>query len=269
MFKRVALFGLAAACASADEERGKETLRGTSRGGKRRRQQLIITYHNPTASVYLTCTPQITESNMRTAVVSASTLFCASAVQAFAPSTGLSSARQSALLARRGKGLSIEGSNNKLNKPKSISSESSGGTTTRANWLETSIGSISELPKEKNKVNLVETDVPALVDGNTNPRGAVSVVNYEDTTYCFSAACSKCQVPMTKSSVLEPSDETGSDPRIQCDLCSTTYNMKTGEVVEKAGGKMLGFLFGAMEEKPLPTYALGEQSGKVYVSIPK
>ena len=208
---------------------------------------------------------------MRTAVSAsaAATLLCASAVQAFAPSTGLSPTSQSALFARRGKGLSIDGTNNKLNKPKSISGDSSGGTTARANWLETSIGSISELPKEKNKVNLVETDVPALVDGNTNPRGAVSVVNYEDNTYCFSAACAKCQVPMTKSTVLEPTAETGSDPRLQCDLCGSTYNMKTGDVVENAGGKMLGFIFGAMEEKPLPTYALGEQSGKVYLSIPK
>ncbi|EJK59464.1 hypothetical protein THAOC_20312 [Thalassiosira oceanica] len=205
---------------------------------------------------------------MRTAVsASATLLVCASSVQAFAPSTGLPSARQSALLARRGKGLSIEGSNNKLNKPKSISGDSSGGAT-RANWLETSIGSINELPKEKNKVNLVETDVPALVDSNTNPRGAVSIVNYEDKTYCFSAACSKCQVPMTKSTVLEPTAETGSDPRIQCDLCSSTYNLKTGEVVENAGGKMFGFVFNAMPDgKALPTYALGEQSGKVYLSL--
>merc|ERR1711906_94918 len=53
--------------------------------------------------------------------------------------------------------------------------------------------------------------------------------------------------------------ETGADPRLACDFCGSTYNMRTGAPVKKEKGKMLGFLFSKSEDKTLPVYGLGEQ----------
>lgn len=64
-----------------------------------------------------------------------------------------------------------------------------------------------------------------------------------------------------------PPKESG-DARLQCDLCGATYNLRSGEQVEKEGGKMLGFLFNQNKEEKLPVYALGEKGGKVFISMP-
>jgi len=173
-------------------------------------------------------------------------------------------------MAKRGKGLSIEGGgSNKLNKPKSISSSKSEGPDSKQPfWVPTSIKSIAALPKESNVVKLVDTGVPALVNKQTNPGGAVSIVNRDGQTYCFAASCPSCQIPMAKATVLDPTAETGADPRLACDFCGSTYNMRTGAPVKKEKGKMLGFLFSKSEDKTLPVYGLGEQKGKVFVNIP-
>lgn len=171
-------------------------------------------------------------------------------------------------MAKRGKGLSADGGSNKLNKPKSISgSESSEATSPKGNWAQTSIKSIKSLPQEKNEVKLVETNVPSLIDKNTNPKGAVSIVNYNDKTYCFSSACASCKIPLTKAKILDPTDDTGNDARIQCDFCGATYNLRSGAPVQKESGKLLGFLFSKSENVPLPTYGLGEQGGKVFINV--
>lgn len=197
-------------------------------------------------------------------------LLGAPAVLGFAPSSPLLSHPSSALSMGKARGRgSISGgggSGNKLNKPTSIDNSSESAPT--SNWAQTSIPSIASLPKDANVVKLVDTNVPALVDKGTNPTGAVSIVNYEDTTYCFSSSCGSCKIPLSKATILDPTEETGDDARLQCDLCGATYNLRTGSPVTKEGGKMLGFLFGKSDDVPLPVYGLGEKGGKVFISVP-
>lgn len=113
-----------------------------------------------------------------------------------------------------------------------------------------------------------------LMNGATNPTGAVSIVNYEGKTYCFSSSCSNCKIPLSKAKVFPPNEETGGvEPRLSCDFCKATYNIRTGERVEKAeqpgllGGVVSG-LFAAQDEVNLPTYDLGEKSGQVLINLP-
>merc|ERR1712127_1078669 len=153
-----------------------------------------------------------------------------------------------------------------MGKPKSI--EGAQPTEGKANWAKTTIPSIKSLPKEKNAVNLVDTNVPALINKQTNPTGAVSIVNYESKTYCVSSSCASCKIPLTKAKVLDANEETGDDARLQCDFCGATYNLRTGEPVQKEGGKLLGFLFNKSDDVPLPVYGLGEQGGKVFINVP-
>ena len=112
-----------------------------------------------------------------------------------------------------------------------------------------------------------------LIDGAVNPTGAVSVVNFKGNTYCFASSCPSCKVPLAKAKILDPTAETGSDPRVCCDFCSATFNVRTGDRVEDAGGA--GFLGGivkglmsAQEKVPLATYNLGEKGGKVLINLP-
>lgn len=128
--------------------------------------------------------------------------------------------------------------------------------------------SLKSLPQEQSAVKLVDTLVPSLINKQTNPTGAVSVVNYGETTYCFSAGCASCKVPLTKAKVLDPNEETVKDARLQCDFCGATYNLRTGAPVAREGGKLLGFLFSKQETETLPVYALGEQGGKVFINVP-
>lgn len=172
-------------------------------------------------------------------------------------------------MAKRGKGLSGVGGSNKMSKPKSIEGSETAQAAAPSKWAQTTIPSIESLPKEKNEVQLINTDVPSLMDKGTNPKGAVSIVNYDTKTYCFSSACASCKIPLTKAKVLEANDETGnSDARLQCDFCGATYNLRTGSPVQKEGGKILGFLFSKSENVPLPVYGLGEQGGKVFIDVP-
>lgn len=170
----------------------------------------------------------------------------------------------------RGKGLDIGagGGGNRLSKPKSLGSEPV-ERTKKANWIQTTIPSIKSLPQGKNEVNLIETGVPSLIDKGTNPKGAVSIVNHADTTYCVSSSCASCKIPLAKAKILDPNDETdGRDARIQCDFCGATYNLRTGMPVKEEGGKMLGFLFNGSKGASLPVYGLGEQGGKVFINVP-
>uniref|UniRef100_A0A7S2KAU2 Rieske domain-containing protein n=1 Tax=Skeletonema marinoi TaxID=267567 RepID=A0A7S2KAU2_9STRA len=195
-------------------------------------------------------------------------LICAAAVSGFAPA--LQQQTSSALYMAKGRRGGLTGNgNSKLNKPKSIGgSDSDADSKPKSNWVQTSIPSIKSLPSEKNVVKLVDTQVPSLINKQTNPTGAVSIVNYEDKTYCFSSGCASCQIPLTKGKVLEPSDETNDEARLQCDFCGATYNLRTGAPVQKEGGKLFGFLFSKAEEKELPVYGLGEQGGKVFINVP-
>mmetsp|Transcript_14483 Transcript_14483/g.17612 ORF Transcript_14483/g.17612 Transcript_14483/m.17612 type:complete len:219 (-) Transcript_14483:277-933(-) len=145
----------------------------------------------------------------------------------------------------------------------------------KTNWVPVQgITSMSDLPKGENEVKLVDTMAEQLMNGATNPTGAVSVVNFEGKTYCFASSCSSCKIPLAKAKVLPPNDETGNTaPRLSCDFCKATYNIRTGERVENAeksgliGGVVSG-LFGAQDKVALPTYDLGEKSGSVLINLP-
>eukprot|EP00567_Pseudictyota_dubia_P006555 CAMPEP_0197442224 /NCGR_PEP_ID=MMETSP1175-20131217/8287_1 /TAXON_ID=1003142 /ORGANISM="Triceratium dubium, Strain CCMP147" /LENGTH=180 /DNA_ID=CAMNT_0042972653 /DNA_START=311 /DNA_END=853 /DNA_ORIENTATION=+ len=145
----------------------------------------------------------------------------------------------------------------------------------RTNWVPVSgISSMADLPKDENKVKLVDTMADQLIDGAVNPTGAVSVVNYEGKTYCFASSCSSCKIPLTKAKVLPPNEETGgTDPRVSCDFCSATFNVRTGDRLEDAGGSgilggLVKGLMSAKEKEDLPTYDLGERDGKVLINLP-
>lgn len=170
-------------------------------------------------------------------------------------------------------GLDVGGTGGPKPKPlggNSNNSDDSSPTPKKGKWSPVSgLPSLKALPQEEGVVKLVDTMVPALINKQTNPTGAVSIVNYMGTTYCFSSSCSSCKIPLTKAQVLPPNEETGNkDPRLQCDFCGATYNLRTGEPVKKEGGKLLGFLFSKSETVPLPVYALGEQGGKVFINVP-
>eukprot|EP00594_Rhizosolenia_setigera_P014426 CAMPEP_0178977268 /NCGR_PEP_ID=MMETSP0789-20121207/24388_1 /TAXON_ID=3005 /ORGANISM="Rhizosolenia setigera, Strain CCMP 1694" /LENGTH=172 /DNA_ID=CAMNT_0020666635 /DNA_START=140 /DNA_END=658 /DNA_ORIENTATION=+ len=134
----------------------------------------------------------------------------------------------------------------------------------------------STSPQDENKVTLVDTMAPQLINKQTNPTGAVSVTSYKGKTYCFASSCSACKIPMNKAKIFEPNEETDNkDPRIACDFCSSTYNMRTGEKLEtnaKGTGGIFGgvakALFSAQPNEPLPVYALGEKNKKVYINVP-
>ena len=77
---------------------------------------------------------------------------------------------------------------------------------------------------------------------------------------------------MSKAKVLQPTEETGNDPRISCDFCATTYNIKSGDIVSDAKapgimGSVVKGIFSASEKKPLPVYALGEKNGQVLIAL--
>lgn len=145
-----------------------------------------------------------------------------------------------------------------------------------SNWVAVSgISSRSDLPSEEGKVKVVETMAPQLIDGATNPAGAVSVVTYEGKTYCTDVSCPSCKIPLTKARILEPNEETGgADPRIACDFCSATFNVRTGERVEDAkgtgfvGGIVKGLMSANKDQSNLQTYDLGEKDGKVLINLP-
>ncbi|KAL7467446.1 hypothetical protein ACHAXS_007708 [Conticribra weissflogii] len=171
-------------------------------------------------------------------------------------------------------GLDVGGTGGPKPKPLGGNSNDNPGDSSpipkKGKWAAVSgLPSLKSLPQEEGVVKLVDTMVPALMNKQTNPTGAVSIVNYMGTTYCFSSSCSSCKIPLTKAQVLPPNEDTGNkDPRLQCDFCGATYNLRTGEPVKKEGGKLLGFLFSKSESVPLPVYALGEQGGKVFINVP-
>ena len=146
------------------------------------------------------------------------------------------------------------------------------GSTSNRNWIQTK-NTVKDLPQEEGKVGLIETGAFLIVDKATNPNGAVSVVKYGSETYCFSVNCPKCKIPMTKAKVFPPNDETKNvAPRIACDLCKSTYNLKTGAPVqaqEAAGifGNIAKAVLSAQDAGPLPVYQLAEKNGKILFSM--
>lgn len=78
---------------------------------------------------------------------------------------------------------------------------------------------------------------------------------------------------MTKAYPLPPNDETKNQaPRVACDFCQSTYNLKTGEKLtsqESKGifGGLAKAVLGAQESGPLSTYQLGEKNGKIMFNL--
>ena len=158
---------------------------------------------------------------------------------------------------------------------KSMAGEPSSSSSKRTNWVPVKgISSMSDLPKDQNVVKLVDTMADQLINSATNPTGAVSIINYDKKTYCFASSCSSCKIPLSKAKVYPPNEETNNEvPRVSCDFCKATYNIRTGERVEnaeKAGllGGVVSGLFAAQKSVPLPIYALGEKNGQVLINLP-
>lgn len=155
--------------------------------------------------------------------------------------------------------------------PGSGMSDSVGYSSSR--WVPVQgVNSIKELPTEEGKVMLMDTMAPALKNGATNPTGAVAVTKYGQATYCTAVACPSCKIPLNKAKILEPSDETGRDPRIVCDFCAATFNLRTGERITSEGGNGIfggirKALFSAQSSDNLKVYALGEKDGKVLINL--
>ena len=140
-------------------------------------------------------------------------------------------------------------------------------------WIPVSgLGSVKDLPTEEGKITLVDTMAKYLKNAATNPTGAVAVVKYGPNTYCMSSSCAACKIPLTKAKVLEANEETGNDPRLVCDFCKATYNLRTGERVKSdGGGGLLGGIvkgiLSTQQTAPLPVYELGEAKGKVVINL--
>jgi nitrite reductase/ring-hydroxylating ferredoxin subunit len=181
--------------------------------------------------------------------------------------------RRSAMTMKRGRGSfqkEIGGSNDTGKQPKPMIGSPA---TSNKQWVPVAgVKSVGDLPQQEGKVQLIDTMAQALINGATNPTGAVSVVKYGSNTYCFSSSCPSCKIPLAKAKILEPNDETNGAPRICCDFCSSTYNLKNGAKIAKAessgllGGIVSG-LMSAQESVPLPVYELGERKGKVVINL--
>jgi len=149
-------------------------------------------------------------------------------------------------------------------------------STPSTNWVKVSgLKSISDINSDEGKIQLVDTMAQQLMNGATNPTGAVAVLKYGGRTYCLSSSCSSCKIPLTKAKVAEPNEETGGkDPRIVCDFCSATFNVRTGDRLEdeKAAGLMGGLVKGLMSsnkgQETMVTYDLGERDGAVLINLP-
>merc|ERR1719491_485559 len=135
-----------------------------------------------------------------------------------------------------------------------------------ANWVPVKgISSVNDLPTE-DAIKLVDTNAEDLMDVGTNPNGAVCVVGFAGKTYCCAVSCPTCKIPMDKALVLPPNDETGDDPRMCCNFCKSTYNLRTGSRLENAesaglvGGIVKG-LFSSSDKDSMKTYELGEKKG--------
>jgi nitrite reductase/ring-hydroxylating ferredoxin subunit len=145
------------------------------------------------------------------------------------------------------------------------------------NWIPIA-ASVKELPSEPNTVGIIDTNLPTMKVSNTNPTGAVSVLKYEDETYCFAVNCPSCQIPLTKAKAFEPSlandGITMTGPRLVCDLCKATYDLKTGSKQNSAAenpgflGSIVKTVFAANNNAgDLKTYKLGERNGKLLIAI--
>jgi len=187
--------------------------------------------------------------------------------------------RRSTMYMKRGRGSfkkEIGGDGDSTNSGGVGSSGSSFASAGARNWLQVPDKTTKDLPVEEGKVLLLETNAFLLKNAQTNPNGAVSVLKYEGETYCFDANCPNCKIPMTKAKALPPNEETeqtNNAPRVACDFCQSTYNLKSGEKLEsQQGGGLFGGIAKAVlgankDAGTLQIYQLGEKNDKIMFSM--
>lgn len=149
-----------------------------------------------------------------------------------------------------------------------VSPSSGGGGN--INWCTMPAG--NRLPKEEGIVTLMDTQLPTMKKGATNPTGAVAVVKYNDQTYCFGSSCPSCKIPLVKAKVYPPAADDDKAPRLTCDFCKSTYSLSTGGKVEEAEsagffGGIVKSVMSAQASGSLPIYKLGEKNGKLLIAV--
>jgi nitrite reductase/ring-hydroxylating ferredoxin subunit len=135
------------------------------------------------------------------------------------------------------------------------------------NWIAIAADA-KDLPSTENRVGLVDTNLPALKNAQTNPTGAVSVIKYKGQMYCFAVNCPSCKIPLTKAQAVTQDGRSC----LVCDFCKATYDLKTGSKVEskqKTGllGGIAKSVFSAQDSGPLTTFKLGEKNGKLLIAL--
>ncbi len=144
------------------------------------------------------------------------------------------------------------------------------------NWVPIPNLKVNSLPDEDG-ITLIDTNLKPLINGATNPTGALCVARYEGKLYCFQVNCECCKVPMNKAKLLPPTSESGG-PRVSCDFCSSTYSLKTGLPLEDArkdegaGGNVFGSmiknLMSSQSKKALQVYSLSaDNKDRVLIDI--
>ena len=158
-------------------------------------------------------------------------------------------------------------------------SSTTSSSNSNINWTPIAV-SVKSLPTEDNKVTLIDTNLITMKNAQTNPTGAVSVIQYQKQTYCFGVNCPSCQIPLLKAKCVPGTIESNQQPILQCDLCKATYNVQTGEKItsttssndttigEKPGlwGGMVKSLFSSKASGPLKVYKLAEKNGKLLIA---
>jgi nitrite reductase/ring-hydroxylating ferredoxin subunit len=157
---------------------------------------------------------------------------------------------------------------------KPSSSSSTATTPVVLNWCPTPI-SVSDIPTQDSQVVILETQLPSLQNGATNPNGAIAVTKYNGQTYCFRVSCPACQIPLNQavcSTIPDPDDPQQNIDVLSCNFCKTSYDLDTGKRLTKPA--VPPGLFGSIAHKlfssqpgMLKFYKLGEKGGKVLISL--
>jgi nitrite reductase/ring-hydroxylating ferredoxin subunit len=178
---------------------------------------------------------------------------------------------------KRGRGSSFEemgATPRGLGKSSSKSSFSSGNNNNDAlsqkNWC--TLPSGNTLPTTDGTIGLLDTQLPTLKDGATNPTGAVAVARYNGRYYCFASSCPTCQIPLTKAELYEPATDAPKAPRLACTFCQATYSLQSGQKVAAAKpsgffGGMVNRVFASKASGPLPLYQLAEKNGQLLIAL--
>jgi nitrite reductase/ring-hydroxylating ferredoxin subunit len=192
----------------------------------------------------------------------------------YAPTPYLATVRSSLSMAKRGRGSFQNESGMSIPNPEG----KSGGIGNAANdsginWCPVPPG--QKLPEKEGVVTLMDTMLTTLKNGATNPTGAVGVVKYAGQTYCFSSACPSCKIPLVKAKVFPGDVDAAAEnkaPRLACDFCKSTYNLKSGNKVAavETGGFFGNIVKSVMQSQAtggLPIYKLGEKNGKLLICV--